>query len=164
MPQFKKVRHLRGLAIEETAKCLQRTFYHLDSIWKPPPFAASTSPFASPTSSPVGSLAMKGILPPEDPHDTEVHIVRKWILQMPIMVLEDVVKAVINRVENQVHEDKDCKLILTLINIEKTKPSDFFFGVHSLFMILAETPIAKLNFSTRMWFCLWEYEQASFAL
>ena len=78
-----------------------------------------------------------------------------------------------------VHEDKDCKLILTLINIERTKPSDFFFGVHSLFRTLASTSITKLPFSTstslisflvsmilwrnclisETWFCIWEFEQ-----
>ena len=50
-----------------------------------------------------------------------------------------------------VHEDKDCKLILTLINIERTRPSDFFFGVHSLFRMLAPTAITKLPFSTKTW-------------
>ena len=58
-----------------------------------------------------------------------------------------------------VHEDKDCKLILTLINIERTRPSDFFFGVHSLFRLLATTSITKLPFSTKTWYCLSEFEQ-----
>ena len=78
---------------------------------------------------------------------------------MPVFLVEDVVQNVLNKIETIVHEDKDCKLILTLINIDKTKPSDFFFGVHSLIRTLANTKISKIPFSTRTWFSVWEFEQ-----
>ena len=63
--------------------------------------------------------------------------------------------------EKAVHEDKDCKLIRTIINIERTTPSDFFFGIHSLFRMIASTSISKLQFSTKTWFCIWEFEQVT---
>lgn len=69
--------------------------------------------------------------------------------------------AVLNRMEKAVHEDKDCKLIRTIINIERTTPSDFFFGIHSLFRMIASTSISKLQFSTKTWFCIWEFEQVT---
>ena len=52
-----------------------------------------------------------------------------------------------------------CKLILTLINIEKTKPSDFFFGVHAIFRTFQNSSITNIPFSTRTWFSVWEFEQ-----
>ena len=85
--------------------------------------------------------------------------VREWLFQMPLHLVEDVVRVLLSKVETIVHEDKDCKLILTLINIDRTRPSDFFFGVHSLFRVLATTDISKIPFSTKTWFCLWEFEQ-----
>ena len=55
----------------------------------------------------------------------------------------------LDHIETCLSEDKDRKLILTLINIERTRPPDLFFGVHSLFSVLRETNIAKLHFSNR---------------
>ncbi len=160
MPKFKRVNVLKDLAVKETAKVVHKAFLHLDSNWKPPTTTTPlSSPRTSPLSSPVGRLSCKGILPSEDPHEAEVQIIRRWLLQLPIMLVEDVVSDVIEKIEAHIHDDKDCKLILTLINIEKSKPSDFFFGVHSLFETLAETSISRLKITTRMWFALWEYEQ-----
>jgi hypothetical protein len=164
MPPFRKVRPLRCLGTECVAKRLHKTLVHLDSIWTPPPLVSPTSsPTTSPHTSPMGSRATAGILPPSLPSHSElrldpdsIEVVRNWLLQMPIHLFEDVVRVVLNRVESTVHEDKDCKLILTLINIERTKPSDFFFGVHSLFRVLSDMPINRLPFSTRTWFCIWE--------
>ena len=62
-------------------------------------------------------------------------------------------------IETDINEDKDRKIILTLINIETTNPSHFSFGVYSLLVCLGSTRIARLPFSTKLWFCIWEFEQ-----
>ena len=46
-------------------------------------------------------------------------------------------------IEFDVNDDKDRKIILTLINIEKSKPSDFSFGIYSLLLCLASTSITR---------------------
>jgi hypothetical protein len=56
---------------------------------------------------------------------------------------------VILLIEDSVFHDKDHKLILTIINIEKCRPSDFSFGLHSLLKALSNTGIAKLTFSNK---------------
>ena len=98
---------------------------------------------------------------------------------------------VLELIEFDVNDDKDRKIILTLINIEKSKPSDFSFGIYSLLLCLASTSITRcvlctltdivptlanthqleidcnqkfvfnfrIPFSTKLWFCIWEYEQ-----
>ena len=107
---------------------------------------------------------------------------------------------VLDLIEFAVNDDKDRKIILTLINIENSKPSDFSFGIYSLLLCLSNTAItrfvkenmnakdfeiteivkkcivAQMNlnrkawtigsicifripFSTKLWFCIWEYEQ-----
>ena len=165
MPKFKEVLPLRRLCSEKVANGLHESLVFLDSIWKPPPLVSpGSSNASSPSTSPIGnSLATRGILPPiievnrTDPYTVEA--LRDWLFQMPIFLVEDVVQEVLNKIENIVHEDKDCKLILTLINIDKTKPSDFFFGVHSLIRTLANSKISKIPFSTRTWFSVWEFEQ-----
>ena len=53
------------------------------------------------------------------------------------------------QLETQLMVDKDKKLILTLINIESIKMSDFLFGVHSLLKILRGFSITDLNISKR---------------
>merc|ERR1719215_385922 len=85
--------------------------------------------------------------------------VREWLFQIPLHLVEEVIRILLARVETIALEDKDCKLILTLINIERTRPSDFFFGVHSMFRMLATTDISKLPFTNKAWYCLWEFEQ-----
>ena len=56
---------------------------------------------------------------------------------------------VITLIEENVYQDKDHKLILTIINIEKCKPSDFSFGLHSLLAALSNTGIPRLTFSNK---------------
>ena len=51
-----------------------------------------------------------------------------WLCNLPDMVVEDVVADLLAMVEVQLLEDKDKKLIMTLINIEQMNINDFFFG------------------------------------
>lgn len=162
MPKFRKVKSLMHFASDAVAKKLHSTLLHLDSIWTPPPLISpGSTPSSSPTNSPI-SPSRSHILPPVQMdlgNDDKIDDLRQWLFQLPLHLVEEVIRIVLCRVEAMVHEDKDCKLILTLINIERTKPSDFFFGVHSLFRTLASTSITKLPFSTKTWFCIWEFEQ-----
>jgi len=140
-------------------KKLHDCLISLDSIWSPPPLiSAGSTPTSSPSTSPINPRS--SILPPLQISDSEnIDVLRRWLFELPIHLVEEVIRIVLNRIEKVVHEDKDCKLILTLINIERTRPSDFFFGVHSLFRVIASTSISKLPFSTKTWFCIWEFEQ-----
>ena len=164
MPQFRKIRNLRTLTADSLAKRLQKTLVHLDSIWNPPPIISpGSTPSNSPATSPMNSRACAGILSPipveinREPYT--IGAVREWLFQMPLHLVEEVLQILLAKIEAIVHEDKDKKLILTLINIERTRPSDFFFGVHSMLRMLATTEVSKLPFSTKTWFCLWEFEQ-----
>lgn len=162
MPHFKKVKSLRTLTCDLVAKKLHKTLVHLDSIWNPPPiFSPGSTPSSSPSTSPIGrNSAILSPIPVEvnrEPYT--IGALRDWLFQIPLHLAEDVLRVLLSKVETIVHEDKDCKLILTLINIERTRPSDFFFGVHSLFRMLATTGVTKLPFSTKTWFSLWEFEQ-----
>jgi len=164
MPPFRKVRLLRSLTAESVAKKLHKSLVYLDSIWNPPPIISpGSTPTCSPTTSPIGGRSTSGILPPIpvdiNREPCKISEVRDWLFQIPLHLVEDVIRVLLIEVEKIVHEDKDCKLILTLINIERTRPSDFFFGVHSLFRLLATTSITKLPFSTKTWYCLSEFEQ-----
>merc|ERR1719244_132506 len=67
-------------------------------------------------------------------------------------------------VENQLVEDKERKLIMTLINIEKMRENDLFFGVHSLLSIVQCWRLPDIHFSKRLLFCLWEYGEITGSL
>ena len=45
--------------------------------------------------------------------------------------------------------DIERRLILALINIERTKPPDFFFGVYSFLSVMRDTRVSKLPFTAR---------------
>ena len=59
-----------------------------------------------------------------------------WLAHLPDRVVQDVVQEVLARLEQHLLEDMDNKLILTLINIEKMRINDFYFGLHSLLAII----------------------------
>jgi len=80
-----------------------------------------------------------------------------WLSHLPDPVVETVVGHLLDQVETQLMEDKDKKLIMTLINIEHMKVNDFFFGIHSLLSLVRGFHLSSLQFSRRLWFCLWEY-------
>jgi len=80
-----------------------------------------------------------------------------WMSNLPDGVIEDVVRNFLEQLETHLVDDMDNKLILTLINIEKMKMNDFFFGVHSLLSVVQGFQLCSLHFSKRLWFCLWQY-------
>ena len=72
--------------------------------------------------------------------------VLSWLSNLPDRVVEDVVRELLARLETHLLEDMDNKLILTLINIEKMKINDFYFGLHSLFSIIQGFQLESLQF------------------
>ena len=68
-----------------------------------------------------------------------------------------VVTELLDMVETQLLEDKDKKLIMTMINIEHMRVNDFLFGIHCLLSLVRGFQLSSLKFSRRLWFCLWEY-------
>ena len=87
----------------------------------------------------------------------EHRAVLDWLSNLPDRVIEDVVRDFLVILETCLLDDMDNKLILTLINIEKMKMNDFFFGVHSLLAVVQGFQLHSLHFSKRLWFCLWQY-------
>ena len=72
----------------------------------------------------------------------------------------EVVTELLDMVETQLLEDKDKKLIMTMINIEHMRVNDFFFGIHCLLSLVRGFQLSSLKFSRRLWFCLWEYGES----
>jgi hypothetical protein len=63
-------------------------------------------------------------------------------------------------VEYALEDDRDRKLILTLINIERSKPSDLLFGMHALLTCLQRVPaVHKVPFTSQLWYCLRDYDE-----
>ena len=69
-----------------------------------------------------------------------------WLSNLPDKVVEDVVQEFLAKLETHLLEDMDNKLILTLINIERMKINDFYFGLHSLFSIIQGFQLDTLQF------------------
>ncbi len=127
---------------------------------------ALTSPKPSPPVSPVKPDV--AILPPKsaDELKTEARIasedaLRAWLQQLPFGVQEAVVERVLAEMERQLRDDKDRKIILALINIDKIRPPDLFFGVYSLLATLQDTGVRRLHMTTDMWFAISEYDQVT---
>lgn len=156
--------NLYTLALRDNARMLYRGLRALDQLWKPPKMTLNT--FRSPSGSPH-NLSTSQILPPlsseeeleEQQRLKMVQVIRDWLMQTPTLVMEDLIASLLNHTEKTLNDDRDQKLIKALINIERMKVSDIFFGVHALFAVLADTPISKLEFSAKLWVCLWDYEQ-----
>ena len=75
--------------------------------------------------------------------------VKVWLGNLPDTVVQDVFRLTMQQLEVKLMVDKDKKLILTLINIESIKMSDFLFGVHTLLKILRGFSITDLHISKR---------------
>ena len=60
--------------------------------------------------------------------------------------MEDVIKEFLEKLETHLLEDMDNKLILTLINIEKMRMNDFYFGLYSLFLVIQGFQLERLEF------------------
>ena len=69
-----------------------------------------------------------------------------WLANLPDRVVEDVIKDFLEKLGTHLLEDMDNKLILTLINIEKMRMNDFYFGLYSLFLIIQGFQLETLEF------------------
>ena len=89
----------------------------------------------------------------------------EWLFELQsrtwnISWIVKVVTELLDMVETQLLEDKDKKLIMTMINIEHMRVNDFFFGIHCLLSLVRGFQLSSLKFSRRLWFCLWEYGES----
>ena len=92
--------------------------------------------------------------PPNSPSKEEVYIqlspqhrmLMDWLSNLPDKVVEDVVQEFLAKLETHLLEDMDNKLILTLINIDKMKINDFYFGLYSLLSIIQGFQLDSLQF------------------
>ena len=169
MPQYRAPQSLETICLNCVSVLVRDALVLIDSKWNfskalsPPkksPRASPLSPRTAGSLIPVlASSSASGTLTSTPQVSLDQDKLRDWLLQMPTMLLEEVVVKVVSLIENDITDDKDRKIILTLINIEKTNPSHFSFGVYSLLICLATTRIARLPFSTKLWFCIWEFEQ-----
>jgi hypothetical protein len=113
--------------------------------------AAHSSPFSEKAHKSPGREEVYLHLSPEH------RVLLDWLSNLPDRVIEDVVRNFLAKLETHLLDDMDNKLILTMINIEKMKMNDFFFGVHSLLSVVQGFQLYSLHFSKRLWFCLWQY-------
>jgi len=151
MPQHLAPPLLAGVATKAVAKLLLHGCQALDRVWEEP--------------SHLGSPARTPLSPPATPPKEQVSSVLpleqrpllEWLRHLPDPVVEEVISHVLRLVETQLMEDKDKKLIMTMINIEHMKVNDFFFGIHCLLSLVRGFQLSTLQFSRRLWFCLWEY-------
>lgn len=159
MPRKKEPVSLTEASSRSVASLLLRGCQTLDRRWEEPaqppqlgsptrPSLGSPNPFLSPPREEVPSL-----LPAEQ------RPLLSWLSHLPDPVVETVVAHLLEQVETQLMEDKDKKIIMTLINIEHMKVNDFFFGIHSLLSMVRGFQLSSLQFSRRLWFCLWEYSE-----
>eukprot|EP00088_Acartia_fossae_P038399 TRINITY_DN3979_c0_g1_i1.p1 TRINITY_DN3979_c0_g1~~TRINITY_DN3979_c0_g1_i1.p1 ORF type:complete len:617 (-),score=135.33 TRINITY_DN3979_c0_g1_i1:117-1967(-) len=151
MPRRKKCGSLYSASLGATAKQLLKGCQEIDS--KTEPFSQYNKIRDSPLK----------ISPSREVEDADLCVeqrdLKKWLGNLPDTVVQDVFRLAMQQLESQLMVDKDKKLILTLINIESIKMSDFLFGVHSLLKILRGFAITDLNVSKRLWLILWEYEE-----
>eukprot|EP00092_Neocalanus_flemingeri_P007056 GFUD01007623.1.p1 GENE.GFUD01007623.1~~GFUD01007623.1.p1 ORF type:complete len:628 (-),score=196.56 GFUD01007623.1:149-2032(-) len=146
---------LYSLSSQGVATLLLAGCKSLDNKWQQPiehenPSSLIKAPFGLPHKSP-GREEVYLHLSPE--HRTLLD----WLSNLPDRVIEDVVSNFLAKLETHLLDDMDNKLILTMINIEKMKMKDFFFGVHSLLSLVQGFQLHSLHFSKRLWFCLWQY-------
>ena len=81
----------------------------------------------------------------------------EWLSNLPDRVVEDVIKEFLDKLETHLLEDMDNKLIMTLINIEKMRMNDFYFGLYSLFLVIQGFQLETVEFTARLWSCLSQY-------
>ena len=85
----------------------------------------------------------------DDSLSPDQRLVRRWLANLPDTVVEAVLSATLLKLEAQLHEDKDKKLIMSIINIEQMHYNDFFFGVHSLLSMLKGFNLSRIEFTKR---------------
>jgi len=154
MPRYKEPPSLQEVCCKEVSSLLLTGCQTLDRRWEEPDIPLINSPVKSPVKSSINSVCREELVLSLPADQREV---LDWMVHLPDIVVERVVSIMLEMVETQLLEDKDRKLIMTLINIEKMRVNDFFFGVHSLLSIVQGCRLQNLHFSKRLWFCLWEY-------
>jgi len=158
MPNHKSVSSLYCLSCKCVSSLLVRGCQALDKQWKEPVLYQEDRQL-------VLSPDRKAVLPPPDREEVYLQLspphrtLLDWLTNLPDRVVEDVVTEFLAEVEVQLLKDKDQKLIMSLINIEKMNINDFFFGVHSLLSLVQGFEIESMKFSKRLMFCLWEYSE-----
>ncbi|TRY81135.1 hypothetical protein TCAL_12677 [Tigriopus californicus] len=157
---------LYTLALRNNAQMLYQGLRAVDQLWEPPKMtlnAPRSSPSGSPHNLSTSQLFLAPLSSEEEQEEQQrlnmVQLIRDWLMQTPTLVMEDLIASLLKHTEKTLNDDRDQKLIKALINIERMKVSDIFFGVHALFAVLVDTPISKLEFSAKLWVCLWDYEQ-----
>ena len=80
-----------------------------------------------------------------------------WLAHLPDPVVQDVVRELLAGLERHLLEDLDRKLVLAIINIERMRVNDFYFGLHSLLGLVQGFQVTSLQFSRRLWHCLDQY-------
>lgn len=154
MPRHLAPPLLGAVAARAVAKLLLKGCQALDRRWEEPEEPPCLSPIRPPGSPPRPALPREQVcamLPPEQ------RPLLAWLRNLPDPVVEQVVTELLDMVETQLLEDKDKKLIMTMINIEHMRVNDFFFGIHCLLSLVRGFQLSSLRFSRRLWFCLWEY-------
>jgi len=158
MPNHKSVSSLYCLSCKCVSSLLVRGCQALDKQWKEPVLDQEDRQL-------VLSPDRKAVLHPPDREEVYLQLspphrtLLDWLTNLPDRVVEDVVTEFLAEVEVQLLKDKDQKLIMSLINIEKMNINDFFFGVHSLLSLIQGFEIESMKFSKRLMFCLWEYSE-----
>ena len=122
-------------------------------MWFPP---RPKSPIKSPNSSPHTPSGSSIIPPSSAPLTAEEErqlakskafatALKSILLRLPADLTQELVTATTARLESEAMKDNDDqKIILALLQIERTKVSDFFFGVPALFEVLTEVPTVKV--------------------
>jgi len=158
MPNHKSVSSLYCLSCKCVSSLLVRGCQALDKQWKEPVLDQEDRQL-------VLSPDRKAVLHPPDREEVYLQLspahrtLLDWLTNLPDRVVEDVATEFLAEVEVQLLKDKDQKLIMSLINIEKMNINDFFFGVHSLLSLVQGFEIESMKFSKRLMFCLWEYSE-----
>eukprot|EP00095_Tigriopus_kingsejongensis_P004263 maker-scaffold1103_size62544-snap-gene-0.12 protein:Tk04263 transcript:maker-scaffold1103_size62544-snap-gene-0.12-mRNA-1 annotation:"angiopoietin-2 isoform x1" len=153
MPRPVIPRPLYQLALARCARNVHTGLKALDQLWQARP--RRHPELGSPAGSPH-NLSTAQLLPPDSPspaqtaqsqlHHDLARELRDWLTQPPHHLAQDLVEAIIVLIEESVNEDRDRKLIKSLINIEHLKVSDIFFGIHGFFTIVSGTSVTKLPF------------------
>ena len=117
------------------------TICRLESQWKPKP-EVQRSPKTSPISPGSNSIIDPKLAEYEDLMEDLEEKHREFasftICSIPVELRERLIDGIINEMGRLICEDNERKLIKSVINIEKLKQSDLFFGVFALFQVLTE--------------------------
>ena len=155
MPHHLRPVRLYDISSKEVASLVFRTCKRLDNeLEKIDDEERPHDVFSSPTKSPCKTPDREELCLQLSPSHRNL---LEWLSNLPDRVVEDVIKQFLEKLETHLLEDMDNKLILTLINIEKMRMNDFYFGLYSLFLVIQGFQLERLEFSVRLWSCLSQY-------